>query len=162
MLNQLDLTPISAKSEHGTWTRELRTNDKQKSVIDYMIIRKSEERSITENIVDENGTLRLRGEKESDHNTLALTMKWETPTETKSIKRWNINNKEGWVKFNQAVQKMDLEKLTNYNKIERELKNIMEETIGSTTVTTGKKRKNKDSDEIRKLRMERKNKRKEF
>ena len=34
MLNQLDLTPISVKSEHGTWTRELRTNDKQKSVID--------------------------------------------------------------------------------------------------------------------------------
>ena len=162
MLNQLDLTPVSVKSEHGTWTRELRTSDKQKSVIDYIIIRKSEERSITENIVDENGTLRLRGEKESDHNTLALTMKWETPTETKSIKRWNINNKEGWVKFNQAVQKMDLEKLTNYNKIERELRNIMEETIGSTTVTAGKKRKNKDSDEIKKLKMERKNKRKKF
>ena len=162
MLNQLDLTPISVKFEHGTWTRELRTSDKQKSVIDYIIIRKSEEGSTTENIVDENGTLRLRGEKESDHNTLALTMKWDTPTETKSIKRWNINNKEGWVKFNQAVQKMDLEKLTNYNKIERELRNIMEETIGSTTVTTGKKQKNKDSDEIRKLRMERKNKQKEF
>ena len=65
-------------------------------------------------------------------------------------------------KIQPSSEKIDLEKLNNYNKIERELKNIMEKTIGSTTVTTGKKRKNKASDEIKKLRIERKNKRKEF
>lgn len=85
----LELTLISTESEHETQTKVIRTDDRKKSVIDYIIIRKSDQNNITENVVDENGALRFRDENYPDHNTLTITINWDTPKEGTTIKDEN-------------------------------------------------------------------------
>ena len=159
LLNDLiaatDLVPISTKAESGTWTRVNRKNTEEKSVIDYILVRKEDEEFVTENVVDEVGLLRLKGANESDHNTLTMTLDIPLKKQTQTIKRWNLNNTEGWRKFNKAMNQAEI-KTDDYSDFEEKLIKTLEKTVGSTQIRIGGKRKNKETEEIKQLREEKK------
>ena len=110
----------------------------------------------------ENGTLRLRGEKRVRPQHTCTNDEMRDPHGEKIQKKMEHKQQARLGKIQPSSTKMGMEKLNNCNKIVRELRNIMEETIGNTTVIIRKTEKNKESGEIKKLRMERKTKWKEF
>ena len=87
MINNLNLEPISIRSETGTWTRVNRNNPQERSIIDCVIIPKELTQQVKENIVDEEGVYRIKGRKETDHNTLLCKLNFEPKRETKKITR---------------------------------------------------------------------------
>ena len=150
------MTPISTKSEHGTWTRVNRNNPNEKSVIDYVIMPEEHSKWITENIVDEQGTMRIKGRKESDHNTMLVTIACTFPKESHTIKRWKLNNTEGWTEFNTQVQNMDPSSLEDYDTALSEINKIMEKTVGCTKVSIGVNPRSKESEETKEARRKKK------
>ena len=61
-------------------------------------------KQVTEITVDESGVNRIKGQKETDHNTIIVELNIDIPIERKKIKRWNLNNKEGWKKYNEELR----------------------------------------------------------
>ena len=162
LLEDTELTPISIQSGSGTWTRVNRNNTQERSVIDYVIIRKRDSELVTENIVDEPGNLRIRGIKDTDHNTMIIGMKCPLNKETRVIKRWKINNKEGWAEYNTRMANLNRETLKNYNTFEHEMNKILEETVGSVKIRIGKKNKTPMNEEQKALKRTVKELRKKF
>ena len=73
---------------------------------------------------------------------------------TETIKRWNLNNKEGWKEFNKEFPTLyDESKPNNQGEINKLITNTMEKTIGKTTIRIGN-RKKKESETIKNLRKE--------
>lgn len=162
LTQDLNLTAISTKSQEGTWTRVPWNPKEKKSVIDYMIIKKEDENRIEENIVDEAGTLKIRGEKASDHNTLCLTMRINPKMEKKTTTKWRLNNEEGWREFNEKIQRMEDTEIDDYNQAEKIIKQTLENTIGKITITMNGNRRKKEDDATKELRENMKSNRKAF
>ena len=74
LINETGLIPISTNASRGIWTRQNRTKHSEKSVIDYILVDENTLKQMEEIIVDEEGTHRMCGKKESDHNTMLLTI----------------------------------------------------------------------------------------
>ena len=74
LINETGLIPISTNASRGIWTRQNRTKHTEKSVIDYILVDENTLKQMEEIIVDEEGTHRIFGKKESDHNTILLTI----------------------------------------------------------------------------------------
>ena len=87
MLSTTSLTTISKESETSTRTRVNRKKTSERSAIDYIMIKKSDCAKVTENIVDEQGTFRIKGTNDSDHNTLLLSFKAAINELTKGMQR---------------------------------------------------------------------------
>ena len=68
-------------------TRENRNNSSEKSVIDYIVTTRDVANNIEHLKVDIEGTYRIKGKKESDHNTILITVKCDIhqTTERKKI-----------------------------------------------------------------------------
>ena len=77
------------------WTRQNRNIPEEKSIIDYVITTESMATHINEVIIDEQGTHRIKGKKESDHNTIMVEFNTNIIKEEKTIKRWKLNNTTG-------------------------------------------------------------------
>merc|ERR1711942_631771 len=105
-----------------------------------MGIRRNDENLITENIVDEDGNMRIKGTKETDHNTMMISMKCPLDKTCRIQKKWKLNNKEGWEKYNTRMAEINDDKL-EYDNFEKEINKILEETIGSVKIGIGKKNK---------------------
>ena len=162
MLDNLNLDPVSVDSEYGTWTRENRNNSKEKSVIDYVIIPKEIKKNVLENIVDEKGVYRIKGKKETDHNTILVEIETSKKKETKKIQRWRLNNKEGWKEYNEKIRTNLANTATsNYEEINKIIKQTLEETVGKRTITTGKK-KRRESERTKELKEKKKEAKKRF
>ncbi len=65
--------PTNLQSKTGLWTRENRNNESEKSIIDYILTTADIANNVENIEVDEAGTHRLKGKKQSDHNTITLT-----------------------------------------------------------------------------------------
>ena len=72
LIKETGIIPISTKATRGRWTRQHRTNPTEKSIIDYILVDENTNKQIEEIIVDEEGTHRIRGNNDSDHNTILL------------------------------------------------------------------------------------------
>ena len=61
------------------------------NLLDYILVDSKTAEEVEEIIVDEIGTHRLRGKRESDHNTILMTLKQKNPTynRTKIIEKRN-------------------------------------------------------------------------
>ena len=129
----------SNKNTVGLWTRQKRTNPNEKSIIDYILTTENISNNIRELNIDEKGTLRLKGRKESDHNTITLEIDTRIPkTETKTTK-WKLDNKQGWIQFNQIMNNRAEElKNMDYQTYINETRKILKQTIGEKTITTGR------------------------
>ena len=89
------MSPISTKSDIGTWAQVNRNNPAEKSVIDYILAKENDEALVTENVTDEIGSMRLKGIKESDHNSLMINIDCPVEKSTRVIKIWKLSHKEG-------------------------------------------------------------------
>ena len=144
-----DLIPITLHSKDGTWTRERRTKNRtEKSTIDYILISRSLENLVQENIVDEQGIYKLKGLKQTDHHTLILTIK--VPLQRKVTKVWNLKNIEQWKNYNQElINLVESKQPANITELTKIMQTSMKRTIGEITITEGNIRKEKDTPEIK-------------
>ena len=133
IIDNNSLIPISTKAHYGLWTRVNRNNTEERSVIDYIITTETIERNTTSLIIDKEGTLRIKGKKESDHNTILMAIKVNNPRKREYITKWKLENKEGWNQFNKKIKEennqSELSK-QDYEDTERTIIKTMEETVG--------------------------------
>ena len=156
------LEHVSLKSDTGKWTWENRANKEQKSIIDYVFMTPKIAKNVKKVKVDEEGIYRIKGKSKTDHNTILVEVELNIQKEKKQVKRWNINNKEGWEKFNNEFKRRYRNGNPKTSKeIQKLITSTMRYTIGQTTITIGDNRR-KETEKIRQLRKERKQARKEF
>ena len=161
-LEDLQLTAISTKSKTGTWTSVPWNKKETKSVIDYIVIKKEDEKLVTDNIVDEAESIKIQGTNKSDHNTLCLALKIPHTNESTTITRWKLKNEEGWKYFNKELQKLETEGQLSYNQMEKSIKCILEKTIGKTWIKTNRPSRGKETETIKALRKDLREKRNAF
>ena len=123
MLNTTSLTPISKESETGTLTRVNRKKTSEWSAIDCIMIKKSDCAKVTENIVDEQGTFRIKGTNDSDHNILLLSFETAIEKSTKVIQRWKLNARKGWETFNHNMSQINTRQICDYDEFESTVSN---------------------------------------
>ena len=145
---------MSTNANNGLWTRQNRRNAQQKSIIDYILTDEKTTQQIEEMIVDEQGALRLKGNNETDHNTIAATIELRTKTEQTKVLKWNKATKENWNKYNEEMVKV-AHLINNYNDLEYHIIKIMETTIGSKTINTTQDNRH-ESQQTKHLRQEKK------
>ena len=131
MLETSKCTAISLQSSTGLWTRVNTANKNEKSVIDYVITPENQQSNVEHIQVDVAGAFRIRGDSDSDHNTILTTLKVKQPRTETSIQVWDINNKEGWTAFNNQIQEaVKKSHIESYEKLEKEILKAMEARIG--------------------------------
>ena len=74
LITDTEMIPITLKTARGIWTRQNRQKPEEKSVIDYILTDTDTHKQVEETIVDEEGTHRIRGTNDSDHNTILTTI----------------------------------------------------------------------------------------
>ena len=149
MIDNTRLTPTSMEADTGFWTRVNRNKPSEKSVIDYIIttptIHKHKNRIMM--ITDESGEFRVKGKKESDHNTMILTININQPRKPQFRESWKLNNSEGWKKVNEEIKaqaERNPEVMNDYNKLENAIISTLETTTRKTKTRTDKPRKPSD------------------
>ena len=138
-----NLITASLQANHGTWTRVNRQKTSEKSVIDYVLTTPQIAKNIQSMIVDEDGSLRVKGKKESDHNTIVMSIKINDSRQPTYKQTWKINNTEGWKKINVEMKNpVNKERIEgeNYKEAEKTIKHILNNTIGTRKVRTDKTR----------------------
>ena len=111
----------------GLWTRQQRTDPNKKSVIDYILTTEKITKNVEECLIDEQGTFRLKADKESDHNTIITTFSTKIPNIIKKTKRWKLNNNNtGWEKYNKEINDRAEElKNMSYQQYANEIRKIL-------------------------------------
>ena len=97
--------PLNLRRDEVAWTRINRKNTAKKSVIDYLLISESSEKYTTDISMDTEGHLRLKGKNETDHNTISMNLRIDTPRMATYREHYKTNNKQGWRKFNNEMKK---------------------------------------------------------
>ena len=164
MLKKTSMKPISTESETGMWTRVNRQRESEKAIIDYILAcGKITQRTISCD-VDEEGTLRMKGNvRESDHNTITTKIKISRQTKKYKIKRWKINNEEGWKNFNKKLQEDTKKGIPRtYEECTKLIKAAMRSTIGEETITITIPPPRKNSERMKHLIINKKEKRASF
>lgn len=138
-MERTNLTAVTLNAEHGIWTWQNRHNPDQRSVIDYVLASEGIARHLGEIIIDEDGELRLvtkhKTPKESDHNTITAKIYVKLKKNTIRIKKWNLQNKEGWENFNKEAAQAPTD---TYDEFEAHIKRTLYKTIGKSTITVNK------------------------
>ena len=159
----------------GTVTRQNRNNQEQMSAIDFVTASYHASNWIKKVEIDESGDYRFRSKtKETDHNTIIVHMNIESVKSTNMTKtvRWNIKAPpEKWMLFREklAKQKVMVENIMKnkelsfserYSKFEKILYKALMESIGKTTIKN--RFKPKPSNEMKRLRKERRELKKQY
>ena len=88
------LQPISLKANIGTWIRENRNNCTEKSIINYIKATPKVAKQTKNIIMDEIGTLRMKGRKETNHK--GDHMPNENPPRSKTYMAYAKRRSLGW------------------------------------------------------------------
>ena len=147
MIDNTRLTPTSTEADTGFWTRVNRNKPSEKSVIDYIITTPTIHKNRKMMITDESGEFRVKGKKESDHNTMILTININQPRKPQFRESWKLNNSEGWKKVYEEIKaqaERNPEVMNDYNKLENAIISTLETTTGKTKNRTDKPRKPSD------------------
>ena len=158
--------PASINPSRGTWTRQNRKNPMEKSIIDYILISTKHKDTIQNIEIDEEGTLRMKGKNETDHNTITATIETQCINQTIKKKQRKINNKEGWTKFNHKMENMrnnkelEIDKPEQYDSIMGKITTTMKKCLGEYTISNNNKPK--ENEKIKEKRKIMKEKRKQF
>ena len=107
LIDQTNMKPVSINYPKTTWTRENRKNNEEKSIIDYVIASNNASDQITGLEIDDIGRWRLKGKEETDHNTITFEIQSQKPpfmTKKTKKKRWILDKKEAWEKFNNYLK----------------------------------------------------------
>ena len=147
LIDDNNLVPINLKDKKGLWTREDRKHpEKQKSIIDYILLSQNLAENVTDIIVDEVGTYRIKGRTHSDHNSLLVTIKTDIRPEITIVKKWKLNNKEGWKDYNkELIKEAKQENPQTQAELQKIMVKTMKNTIGQVRIKIGKKEKKRHS-----------------
>ena len=120
-------------------------SQQNRSIIDYALISRSLANNITETTTDEEGTHRIRGRNETDHNTIMVNINMHMHKQSTTIKRWKLDNNEGWKQYNNLQEKMTKMENLTYQTQQEKIIESMKETVGEVTIRkyTGKKTERK-------------------
>ena len=160
MIDQTGIKVTTMRAQKGIWTRVNRSNPQERSIIDYVLMTERADENTYDIMIDETGEMRIKGRRESDHNTITATTRIQKTTKTTKRRIWKLNNEKGWRTFNEEIQKQEKD-IKNYQQLERAIYNTMLKTVGATTVTIGKY-KNKEGQAIKEAREKRRQKKKEY
>ena len=129
----------------GLWTR---TDDKTRSVIDYIIADEESEKALEKMVIDEEGDLapESQGGKCSDHNLMTARFNWVICEQRTEGKR-KITTKKGYAQIGQKME-------------EEEISRIFEEDTDIQTCYDKWKRKVEEIEESCKIEIKKKNPRK--
>ena len=154
IIDENSLHPISLDATQGIWTRQNRKKKEGKSITDYVLVTEQIKKNVTEMIVDEEGQLRTKGKNESDHNTMITRMKINDPRRPTYATKWKLDNKEDRKEFNKMVHEdrtKEIIEQASYNEAIKEIKKVLENTVGKRTTRTDKRQK-VNNPEIKSLR----------
>ena len=165
LLKLTNTTAINTTKKHtGTWTRENRNKADEKSVIDYIIMDKTTEKSITESETDNSNKYPIEGKNRTDHNIISATIQInETVTSTK-LTKWKQQPKQKWTEYNKEVQKEWSQLEANqqtYPNLEIIITKALEKHIGKQTISINKKDK-VTNDKIKEAKSKRKKLKQEY
>ena len=170
VIEENDLVLINSRQCcKGKITRKNTKNEKEVSAIDFILTSQTAAIWVKEMIIDEEGTLKVKGKTASDHNTITVKIEIKNIDQVKSIKRVNWNLKASPLKWNlfkaelrrrnlkAAAIMFNLEKSfqLRYKEWYREIENAAMKSIGKTT-TKEQKGKEQFSDTVKKLREKKK------
>ena len=145
--NKLD--PITIRPNIIKYTRQNRNNPEEKSIIDYVLVSEKLSPNLIETIVDQEGLYRIKGRKETDHNTILMEISLKIVQEKKKVTKWRLGNTEKWKQFNKTLQKLHhRQKTQNQEELQSTIKKAMQQTIGQITITLNAS-KPKESQEIK-------------
>ncbi len=97
LIDLQNLQPILTKCSTGTWTWQNRNKPEEHSLIDYILTIEKVTDKVIDNIVDEERLYRIKGRKNSDHNTMLISINTQCCyKKNKILKRWKLNKKRGW------------------------------------------------------------------
>ena len=162
LIKKAKLIPITMTEENAKWTRQHRKNQNEKSIIDYILLTEKLAQNVTEIMVDEEGTYRIKGKSNTDHNTILVEVNMNIEQQTEKVARWNLNNKEGWKKYNELIKTRVKEKdPINQKELNEIIIDSLKDSIGLTIVTMGKKTRKTTKEENR-LRIKKKIANKEY
>ena len=155
-------TAVSLKASKGIWTRVNRKNNRERSVIDYIIMTDEIAQEIRTIHIDEEGIYRLKGKEETDHNTILVETSIPTNSRTEKETILNLNDPDGWKEFNKIItHKFQSNPPENYNQYENVIKNSLNKAFKKITINKGQY-KCKCSEKGKKLKEEKKIAKKEF
>ncbi len=150
LLEDTDSIAINMRKDVCQWTREHRRNASEKSVIDYVIVTQKSQQNIKATRIDVEGTHRLKGKEETDHNTILMETDFEVKTKPTYKKVWKKGSPQDWQKYNdQVLQEIRKNKPTNYDEFEAIITKSLEKNIGQITIKNKPKTESKDAKEIR-------------
>ena len=158
----------------GKITRQCTTNKEEKSAIDFVVTGDSMEKEILSMLIDEEGILKVKGQKDTDHNTIVVNLKMEKVNRPKPERKtkWRLNAPEAnWKKFRQELGKLQTSTHQIFSSTDKSidkkyskwLKNIESAawmSIGKTTIRNRKKEQ--FSENIKQLRREKGEKKNEL
>ena len=162
LLEMNRMQAITIKEDCIKWTRQNRNLSDEKSIIDYVIATESISQHFNEILIDDKGTHRIKGKKESDHNTIMMEINTTVNNERKTIKRWKLNNTKGWEEFNNEIRKQcEQQQPKSQEELQNVIKNTLKHTVGQRTIKIGNNN-NKETEEIKLLRQNKKLASKEY
>ena len=159
LITQNNLYPANIYGDHGIWTRVNHKISTERSVIDYILVSPRIKRGVATMIVDEEGHLRIKGENETDHNTILMTIKVNDARKPTYRTMWNLENKDGWKEFNNMIaENKNKQQITQgwYEEAEKRITNLLKQTIGKKVRTDKVKRVT--NEEIKALRKKKRQK----
>ena len=129
-------------------------------MIDYIIMTKTTIPKVKDLRVDKEGTHRMKGREETDHNTILMEIDTTVTSHANKITVWKRGSKSDWRNFNEAINR-DLKQnpTKTYMDLEQAIKRNLIKHIGKVTIRTNR---NRDSKEAKNLREKKKQAGKEF
>ncbi len=135
LLEDTDSEAINAKEQYCEWTRENRKNPNEKSIIDYIIVTKSTISKIKDLRVDTEGTHRLKGKEQSDHNAILIESDTRVQNQTSRIKVWKRGTTTDWKDFNRAINtEIANNPPATYPSLHQIIKRSLKKHIGQVTI----------------------------
>ena len=140
---------------YGKVTRQNTKNEREYSAIDFVVASEGAQSWIKNMDIDEAGLIRVKGKKQTDHNTISLKLCLDGAYQTKTMKRttWNIHAPDNkWTSFTKELNQHYAKAKTiisnpeenidtKYKKWLNELEKAARKTIGKTTIKEGVKEK---------------------
>lgn len=137
MIEETELHVATLHATKGVWTRRDPVTHK-KTVIDYALISEGLTGKVNELIIDEDGRIRAIGKnkKQSDHNTITMSIDIDTTTKVQKETSLNFNDQEAWIKVNNEINsELQNKEPGDYNILHKTIRKAINNNIQRRTFT---------------------------
>ena len=156
VMNNTDLTLMNSNPKcQGKITRMNSNNPSEYSAIDFIMASENVEKWIDDMIIDEDGLAKIKGKRDTDHNTIITTLTITHIDRTRIVKKtnWNLRvSSEKWANFAEEleqikypaaniIERTDISVDDRYKQWYGMIDKTARHTIGKTTTKVGGKEK---------------------